>query len=174
MKAFEIKVGGKVLDYRVGKNLNLSEVKNFFSKNYSVKEIRQEKRHVIGILEKNRKNLLLKLSPTEGISAVTQIEYKWNEEFNNSVSRKTGFWVPKNIDSGFYKENLFYLITDYFEGEPLAKRLQKNYAHKIFEDNIKNIIKLSEVIQNLQISELSEKDFEEYRQWFLAKTISWF
>ncbi len=174
MKAFEINVGGKLLDYRVGKNLDLSEVKNFFSKNYSVLEIRQEKRHVVALLEKNNKNLFLKLSPTEGISAVTQIEYKWNEEFNNSVSRETGFWVPKNIDSGFYKENLFYIITDYFEGEMLAQRPQKHYTSKIFEEYIKKIIGLSEIIQDLPIHELSEKDFEEYRQWFLAKTVSWF
>ena len=173
MKAFEINVGGKLLDYRVGKNLDLSEIKNFFSKNYSVLEIHQEKRHVVALLEKNKRKLFLKLSPTEGISAVTKIEYNWNEEFNKALPDNTQFRVPQNIDSGFYKENLFYIITEYFDGNLLAERPEKIFNSRIIIEKLKLIIEFSEIIQNLEIGELSQKDLEEYRQWFLEKTLSW-
>lgn len=79
MRAFEIKVNQKIFDYRVGTNLNLKEVKSFFEeKGYFVKRIWQEKRHVVGILEKENVEHFLKLAPTVGISATTRIDYNWN------------------------------------------------------------------------------------------------
>lgn len=173
MKAFEIKLNGRLLDYRKTEKLDLTNVKNFFSKKYKVKKLWQEQRHVLGIIEKDNQELFLKLASTEGIGAVTQIEYKWNEEFNKLVSRKSKFWVPLNVDSGFYN-NLFYLITDIFEGEMLAERPQENLLNKDFKEHISSIIEYSELIQNLKINELSEKDSEEYKQWFLNKTKSWY
>lgn len=116
MKAFEIKLNGRLLDYRQAKNLDMSNVRNFFSKKYYVKKLWQEQRHVLGIIEKDNQELFLKLAATEGIGAVTRIEYKWNEEFNRLILRKSKFWVPLNVDSGYYN-NLFYLITDVLEGE---------------------------------------------------------
>ncbi|OGH08077.1 MAG: hypothetical protein A2171_01230 [Candidatus Levybacteria bacterium RBG_13_35_9] len=127
MKAFEIKVNGKVLDYRKTIKLDLEQVKNFFEeKNYIVKKIWQRERHVLGILQKNDKNMFLKLATTEGIGAVTQIDYNWNRQFNDIVSRKTDFWVPQNIESGFYKNKLFYMIIEYFEGPLYAKKPKKD------------------------------------------------
>ena len=38
MKAFEIKVNGKILDYRKSENLDLEKVKKFFEKTYVVKK----------------------------------------------------------------------------------------------------------------------------------------
>jgi len=70
--AFKIRVDGKILDYRLGKNLNLDDVKNFFSKKYKVKKLWQGARHVLGELEKSNQKLFLKLSTTEGIGAVTK------------------------------------------------------------------------------------------------------
>ncbi len=173
MKAFEIKLNGRLLDYRRAKNLDLGNVRNFFSKKYKVEKLWQEQRHVLGIVEKDDREMFLKLATTEGIGAVTQIEYKWNEEFNRLVLRKSKFWVPLNVDSGYYN-NLFYLITDIFEEEMLAQRPQKNTLHKDFKENIQSIVEFSELIQNLKINKLSEKDLGEYKQRFLNKTESWY
>ena len=57
--AFKIGVDGKILDYRLGKNLNLDDVKNFFSKKYKVKKLWQGARHVLGELEKSNQKLFL-------------------------------------------------------------------------------------------------------------------
>lgn len=173
MKAFEIKLNGRLLDYRKTEKLDLSNVRKFFSKKYKVKKLWQEQRHVLGIIEKDDRELFLKLAATKGIGAVTQIEYKWNEEFNRLISRKTKYWVTLNADSGYYN-NLFYLITDVFEGERLAQRPQKNTLDKDFKEYMLSIIEFSELIQNLKINKLSEKDSEEYKQWFLNKTESWY
>ena len=88
MKAFTIKLNGQLLDYRKSKNLDLVNVRNFFSNKYKVKKLWQEQRHVLGIVEKDDRKLFLKLATTQGIGAVTQIEYKWNDELNRLISRK--------------------------------------------------------------------------------------
>ena len=172
MKAFEVRANGKVLDYRLGKDLDLEEVGKFFRKNYNVKKIWQEKRHVVGILEKNNVHYFLKLAPTEGISVVTQIEADWNDEFNKLVARTTEFWVPNNFDRGFYKQGLFYLITDYFEGELLAKRPTPEKIEQILIEDLPKIIEFGELIQNLNltIQGLSQRENES----FLDRTKSWF
>ena len=174
MKAFEIKANGKILDYRITKNLDLDKVIDFFSQKYKVIKIWQESRHVLGIIEKKNQKLFLKLSTTEGISAVTEIEYKWNDEFNRLVTRDINFWVPKNIDSGFYNQNLFYFISDYFDGKLLAQRPLNNTSIKNYSQNLLLIIDLSEFIQKLEVDYLSSKDVEEYKAWFLNKVISWY
>lgn len=174
MKAFDIEVNGKILDYRIAQKLNLDDVTGFFSKKYKVIKIWQESRHVLGIVEKDGKKCFLKLSTTEGISAVTQIEHKWNDEFNKLVERGTNFWVPASIESGFYKENLFYFLSDYFEGKLLAERPLGKETSEGFSENFLSVIDLSEFIQTLSINPLSSKDGIEYRQWFLDKVTSWF
>lgn len=88
LKAFQVRTKGQVLDYRLGQELNLNEVRAFFEKRYIVKKLWSGGRHILGILEKNNKSSFLKLSTTEGISAVTKNEYNWNEQFNKLVSRK--------------------------------------------------------------------------------------
>lgn len=175
MKAFEIKVGGKTLDYRKSQVLNLDEVKNFFEKkDYIVKKIWQESRHVLGIIEKDGVDYFLKLATTEGIGFVTKSEYNWNNEFNNLVSKNTDFWVPKNVESGFYKEDLFYLITEYFEGGLFAKRPTKDKVEQILQQDLPKIIELSELIQTLNIKELSIEDRKDYGKRFFEKTKSWY
>lgn len=174
MKAFDIKVKGKTLDYRISKELNLKEVQKFFSKNYIVKKVWQESRHVLGILEKDGVDMFLKLATTEGISATTEIDYNWNQQANDSLSRNLDFWIPRNLGKGFYKENIFYIVTEYFQGELLAKRPHPNRKNEKFEKYIAQIIDFSEVVQNLDIDELSKKDTYEYKEWFLEKTKSWY
>lgn len=174
MKAFDIKVNGKILDYRKSRNLDLNEARKFFEQKYIVKKIWQAPRHVLGLLEKDGRKLFLKLSPTEGIGAVTQIERNWNNEFNKLVDRSSKFWVPKNFENGFYKENLFYLITDYFQGQPFAERPSVGLQTESYSSYISEIIDLSELIQGLKINKLSEKDEENYNEWFLEKTKSWY
>lgn len=101
MKAFQIKVDGKILDYRKTETLNLEKVNKYFARKYRVIKLWQEQRHVLGIVEKANRELFLKLATTEGIGVVTQIEYNWNAEFNRLVPRNSKFWVPQNRDSGF-------------------------------------------------------------------------
>ncbi len=174
MKAFEVKLNGKVYDYRVGANLNLDEVKKFFeNKGFVVNKIWQEKRHVVGILEKSNIKSFLKLAPTEGISATTHIDYNWNKELNKYLNQDSTFAVPKNIEDGYYKANLYYILEDYFPGELLAKRPTPDARNDGYKNIIEKIIDISEFIQNLAIEPLSDRDNESYTQWFLEKVKSW-
>src|SRR3990167_1879012 len=139
LAAFKIRVGGKILNYRLGKNLNLEDVKKYFRKKYKVKKLWQGPRHVLGELEKSNQELFLKLSTTEGIGAVTKNEYRWNEEFNSQIKRpKSNYWVPKNYDCGLYQNKLFFLITDKLKGEFLAKTPTESKMSQTFISSIPN------------------------------------
>lgn len=162
MKAFDIEVNGKIVDYRVGTSLNLQAVSNFFNKTYTVMSVIQAPRHVVGKLEKHGKKLFFKLATTEGISYLTQNEYVWNEQFNTLYPRKSSdFWVPHNVGSGWYEQNLFYLITDTFNGSPV-KHIQKN--------QLTAIIDFTECIQKLNITNLRKQSGFS----FWEKTVAWY
>ena len=170
--AFKIKVGKKILDYRSGKNLNLDEVKNFFNRKYKVKKLWQGPRHVLGEVEKSDKKLFLKLSTTEGIGVVTKNEYNWNEEFNSQIKRSNSdYWVPKNYDCGFYKNKLFYLITDKLEGEFLAKEPVKSKISQTFIASLPKVIAFSQLIQSLKVKNRGQRGG--HHEIFLNKTKSW-
>ena len=174
LKAFQIKIDNKVLDYRLGKQLDLDNIRSFFKKDYSVKKLWTGGRHIFGLLEKRKRVFFLKLSTTEGISELTKNEYKWNDEFNKLVSRKLfRFWVPKNEDSGFYYGNLFYLLTDNFEGELLAEKPDQLQISSLFLNSINHIIEFSKLIQELRLADLLNND-QDSKQWFFDKTNSWF
>src|SRR3989344_3658943 len=148
--AFKIEVDGKILDYRLGKNLKLTDVRNFFNKKYKVKKLWQAPRHVLGELEKSNRKLFLKLSTTDGIGAVTENEYNWNQEFNSQIKRsESNYWVPKNYDYGLYQNKLFFLITDKLEGEFLAKTPAESKISQTFIVSIPDIIAFSRLIQKL-------------------------
>ena len=170
--AFKIRVGQRVLDYRLGKDLNLDEVRNFFSRKYKVKNLWQGPRHVLGELEKSDKNLFLKLSTTEGISAVTKNEYNWNEEFNSQIKRpSSNYWVPRNYDCGIYQKKLFYLITDKLEGDLLAEEPTKSKISKLFISNIPKVLAFSQLIQSLKVKNPDQKGI--HYEIFLNKAKSW-
>jgi hypothetical protein len=175
LKAFQVKVQGKIVDYRLGKNIDLEEVNAFFEKKYRVKKLWAGGRHVLGELVKDNTALFLKLATTKGISALTQIEYAWNEQYTTVLPRDTShFWVPQNYDSGFYQDTLFFLITDNIQGEPLAVRPEKTKISNTFISSIPDIIDFSEAIQRLQIDTLSEREDANGSDWFLQKTKAWF
>lgn len=175
MKAFEIDVNGKKLDYRVGESLDLDEVRKFFSQKYEVVEVLQERRHVVGTLQKGKKTYFFKLATTEGISEATKPEFEWNKEFNRLVPRENSdFWVPKNFESGYFNNNLFYFITDKFEGKMLAKRPDKDSISAHFEANLTKIIIFSEKIQSLNLSRISPRDDFDAREYLIEKTGAWF
>ena len=170
--AFKIKVGKKVLDYRLGNNLNLDDVRNFFSRKFKVKKLWQAPRHVLGELEKSDKNLFLKLSPTEGIGAVTKNEYNWNEEFNSQIKRSNSdYWVPKNYDCGLYQDKLFFLITDKLEGEFLAKSPAASKISQTFIASLPKVIAFSQLIQSLKVKNRGQRGG--HHEIFLNKTKSW-
>lgn len=178
LKAFKVKVRDKTLDYRKGKSLDLKKISNFFSKKgYQVKNLESASRHVVGQLLKNRQNLFLKISTTPGISVLTQIEAKWNQQFNSQVKRQASpFWVPQNYDQGFYKKDLFYLITDYFEGPLLGlPKYQKNNLNQV-KKHLNQIIDFSELIQNLNIKKIKSREYIQAntpQEWQTKKTKTW-
>jgi len=170
---------GRVLDYRVGQDLNLAEVTRFFSDKYTVKQIWAEKRHVVGALEASGREYFLKVSTSEGISEVTKNEYAWNEAFNEAVSRSSSdLWVPQNYDSGNYQENLFYIVTDKFEGEKLIRYPEETTEdnHGLFTQNIERVIDFSELIQSLDIKLNPPHLFEgkTYTERFLNQSRGWY
>jgi len=170
--AFKIRVDGKILDYRLGKNLKLTDVRNFFIKKYKVKKLWQGPRHVLGEFEKSNKKLFLKLSTTEGIGAVGKNEYRWNEEFNSQIKRpKSNYWVPKNYDCGLYQNKLFFLITDKLRGEFLAKTPTESKMSQTFISSIPHVIAFSQLIQGLDIKNPNQKISAQ--DIFLDKTKSW-
>ncbi len=167
-------VNGKILDYRLGEKLYLSKVESFFKRKYRVRKLWSGGRHILGILEKDNKLLFLKLATTEGISVVTENEYTWNKHFNKLVSRKSSdFWVPQNKECGLYN-NLFYLITDNIEGELLVRKPEKSKISTVFLKSIPSIIRLSELIQKLDIVNLKGEENLDYRKYFFKKTNSWY
>jgi len=170
--AFKIRVGQRVLDYRLGKNLNLDDVKNYFSRKYKIKKLWQGPRHVLGELEKSNQELFLKLSTTEGIGEVTKNEYNWNDEFNSQIKRAdSNYWAPKNYDCGLYQNKLFFLITDKLEGEFLAKTPAKSKISQTFISSLPNVITFSQLIQELDIKNPNQKISTQ--DIFLDKTQSW-
>ncbi|MCL5432561.1 MAG: hypothetical protein M1524_00395 [Patescibacteria group bacterium] len=170
MDAFNVKIDGKILDYRLGNKLDIDEVKSYFEKKYDVEKLWQETRHVVGFLKKGDCELFLKLSTTEGISAVTKIEHAWNEEFNNLASRSQKFWVPKNFDTGYFG-NLFYLITDLFTGNKLCERIDDKTISGELKKSIDDIIEFSEIIQNLNINVLNYDENLNYVDRFINKSV---
>lgn len=172
MKAFEIKVNGKKLDYRMGKELSLEKIKDFLKSKYKVISLKQTGRHVTGTVKKDGKDFFLKLATSEGISCLTKAEYEWNNQFNIENPRETSnYWVPKNIDSGIYKNKLFYLVTDKFNGHLLAERPEKSTSKLLFEQS-SAIIEFSELIQNLNI-DIPEREHP-YQEFFKTKVLSWY
>lgn len=177
-KAFKVRVGKRSLDYRLGKSLNLDEVKEFFKKNYKVVKIWWGGRHVFGYIENNNKKLFLKLATTEGVGAVSRVEYNWNLEFNKQLSRKNiKFFVPKNFESGLFKNRLFYLVVDRFDGSLISEWPANLLISHEFKKDLDDIIKFSELIQTLDINNLKRPDVISSlgpRERFLKKTKLWF
>ncbi len=174
LHAFQLNVKGRFLDYRLGQSLDLEKVKSFFEKRYQVKKLWPDQRHVLGILEKTQRKYFLKLATTEGISVVTQIEYRWNEQFNKLVPRNSSnVWVPQNFDSGYFNNKLFYLITDKLEGKLLSSIPQPSVSDKNIMQFLPKIIELSEDVQSLNITNLSSGENIDYQSWFVQKTTSW-
>lgn len=165
LNSFKILKDGKLLDYRLGEDLDLDKVRSFFEQSYHIEKIQRGARHILGILSKDNKTYFLKLSTSEGISVVTRNEYNWNTYSNKYLPENRLFSVPKNYDKGSFRRKYFYLITNYFEGEPLCN---------IGEDDssliscIPQIIEVSKVIQKLPGKE------GDYLGKFVSKTKGWF
>ncbi len=171
-KAFEVRVGNKVLDYRVGATLELDKIRRHFEKRFTVVRLVNGGRHVLGELEKDGKEYFLKLATTEGISAVTRNEYRWNEVFAAAFPRaKTRFWVPMNMEEGTYDKCLYYFITDMLRGEHLSSGPHTGMLHTDFPAVIPDVITLSENIQDMVTG---EEDTEDHQELFLRKTHAWF
>ena len=173
MKVFEVKVGGKSLDYRSPGSLDLAGVREFFENQYEVLKICPGGRHVLGEVRDNRRTLFLKLATSEGISEVTKVEYDWNAAFNRQVDRKSRFCVPVNVECGFYK-GLFYLVTDKFDGRLIVDEPKTQKADAVLE-NADEILDFCEFIQGLKFKNLVDRFYAnyEYKSFFADKVKSW-
>ncbi len=173
--SFKVRSGKRILDYRLGENLDLGKIRDYFQESYRVKKLWQGARHVLGLLTKDNQTYFLKLSISEGISVVTRNEYYWNNYFNN-YSLDTRYSVPKNYDNGLYENKYFYLITDYFSGKLLCET--RSVYNKITDlvGYLPHVIELSEFIQQLPQVDFTADKYEEvnYQVRFLSKTRSWF
>lgn len=176
--AFRVKVNGKLLDYRRGAKLDLNEVCEFFANKYKIRKIWSGARHIFADLERSDRGYFLKLSTSEGISAVGRIEQEWNNAFNKLLTRSSSlFWVPENIDSGYFKKRFFYLITDKFDGKLLVDFPKTDKVSQDLIKDIDKIIDFSQIIENLKIDNIKRYDViktDDYRTWFFKKTQSWF
>ncbi len=170
MQAFKVRKNGKTLDYRVGQELDLGQVKDFFSQKYDVQKLWQERRHVAGWVKKNEKEFFLKLSTTEGISVRSETEKVWNDEFNR-YSTSDNLLVPENLEDGYYN-GLYYLVMDRFDGPFLCDMEGKN---NLIEENLDGIISFAEHIQslplNIPINDAIQNS--DHQEWFKLKTRSW-
>lgn len=173
LDSFKVRSGKRILDYRLGEDLNLKEVKLFFQNSYRVKKLWQGPRHIHGILEQKNKKYFLKLATSEGISIVTKNEYRWNDYFNKySLSNK--YLVPKNYGSGLFKSRYFYLITDFFTGQLLCETRSDYDEASVLIDYLPQIIELFEVIQQLPLVNFEDNVYEkDYKMRFLNKTQNW-
>lgn len=176
MKAFTVKVGNKILDYRLGQNVDLKKFqKHLLDKGYTVEKLWKEKRHAVGELKKEDRKLFVKLATSEGMSIFSKNEFEWNKQFNERLPRsKSNFWVPENLSSGYF-ENLFYFVTDFGQGQKISNH-QPNTSNFLDETLIK-VIEFSEVIQSLKFSGLDPNEFSKglnHQEWFVEKTNQWF
>lgn len=168
LSSFKVHSGKKLLDYRLGKFLDLKKIKAFFQeKGYKIKNLGNGGRHVVGVLVKDEKVYFLKLATSEGISVVTQNEFYWNDYFNSYFS-DISFRVPKNYDSGIFNEKYFYLITEYFDGKLLCKLRSSSEDINELVQCIPQVIQASEMIQQLPTAE------GDYQKKFIRKVRAWF
>ncbi len=173
LKAFEVDVNGKVLDYRTAGVVDFPAVQRFFWKKYIVNKLWSGGRHVLGELEKDGRKYFLKLATTEGISAVLKNEYHWNEGFHRAVPQGTSeFRVPKNLEHGLFEERLYFLITDMFDGTLLVGKPDASVDMSVFTDTIESVVKFSEFIQTLPFHDATETG--DYRERFLLKVHAWY
>lgn len=170
LKSFKIYSNGKILDYRLGEQFNLNNLKSFFQKDYDVEKIWSGPRHILGILIKNKIKYFLKVSTSEGISVVAKRESEWNNYFNEHINKSSLYKVPKVFDSGFYNGKYFYIICEYFAGDLLCPLNGSKEQSDQLINYFPEIINLSEIIQLLPQKETGE----DFKKKFIEKTETWF
>lgn len=85
-----------------------------------------------------------------------------NEEFWNNLCQNQGLSlnVPINHESGLYKDNLFYLITNYFDGDMLATSEREGTERLI--EQMSKVIEMSEEIQRIQVESFPRDHYPLY------------
>ncbi len=177
MSAFNIKVDGKLLDYRLGHSVDIKSFSKLLrAKEYEVENLRMEKRHVVGTVHKQNKKFFVKLATSPGMSRLTQNEFEWNNQFNKLNPRgNSKFWVPQNFDSGYFQEHLFYAICDFNDGEKITEHGLSD--QKNLKETIEEVINFSELIQSLNVKNLKPNELSyglTHQEWFVEKTRQWF
>lgn len=147
-----------VKDYRTAGTADITKVRKFLeSKDYAVLELEQLWRHVTGKLKKGGQLFFFKMATTEGIAERTKNEFAWNKEVNKHVgNKKQPFLIPKNRDGGYYKDTLFYFISDFFKGDYLATKYPPD--KKDLKSWLEKIATTALFIQNLPEMDLPKNE----------------
>lgn len=176
LPAFTVEHNGKLLDYRIGRDVDLEAIRGHFSPRYEVKRLWRHPRHVLGFLQKGNEKLFLKVATSEGIGVITKNEANFNKQYNRVVPSDLPFRVPRFYDEGYIANKLYYHIAERFEGKLLCPHDTPERATRIVE-RIPQVIAFAEFIQTLPLPGVSQQqgvDETNYRQWFWQKTASWF
>jgi hypothetical protein len=102
--------------------VDLQELSVFFNKQgYSILNLDQRWRHVHGVLNRDNRNLFLKLASTAEIGVRTKNEVSWNDAVADKLLESSGgkIIVPKIRQTGSFNGRFFYL-ADYYEGDLAA------------------------------------------------------
>jgi hypothetical protein len=172
--AFSIRQNGKLLDYRHGQRVDEEAVRAFFGKSYEIVELIAEPRHVVGILKHHGTPVFMKLATSEGISVLTKREYDFNEAFHKQYPNHELFTVPKNIEEGYFTPELYYLITQYFEGPMLSPHDASTNKIASLANYIDPIIDFSETIMAMSDIPGNDSETVDYQEWFIQKAKGWF
>jgi len=171
MDAFKIKGGNRLLDYRIGKPLDLTRINEFLSKKYKNIKLRQGGRHILGTLENNYQSYFIKLATTVGIGERLKSEKLWCEQFNK-WSMNDYYIVPNFYDDG-YVDDLYYIVISNLTSGPEIASL--NGEVNFIKQYMDQVISFSEYIQGLPL-DIPVNDAVEnpnHQKWFVEKTRSW-
>jgi len=124
-------------------------------KGYQVVKIERYWRHVTAVVERGKKQYFFKMATTIKTGKMTKNEYSWNERVRLQINSETPFLVPQNYDQGFYQDNLFFFISDYFGKETLADQFPPN--PKQLNKWLSKVARTAFLISQIKIKDEPEK-----------------
>lgn len=144
-----INTSGK--NYRQAEELDKNKITEFFSeKGFKVKQIEQIYRHVHGKLIKDVRVFFFKLASTRDISERNYNEMIWNQDINRILDKEPcdKFCIPKVISCGYFDDDKFYYLSEFFNGPFLATKKPPDKLN--LKDWIDKIVEVSLYFLNVK------------------------
>lgn len=138
-----VNISGK--NYRQPVELDKNRITDFFQKKgFKVLNVEQIFRHAHGKLVKNNQIFFFKLASTKDISERNYNEMVWNQKINIALGQKinSNFCIPKIFSCGYFDNDKFFYISEFFDGPFLATKKPPNklsledWIDKIVETNL--------------------------------------